>query len=255
MATTIPKTSFWAQRLQAVESTSDIPGFFDKTPAPSSATSASPISTMAPVSMQNETEGLGQTATVVAANPVDLQVAALMHHLSADTIVCAAWAVLLRSYAGEDGVFNFGVCLDRDRAAWLSTMTVSGDEPLLSALRAAEQDKKLTLGHALAFESLGAFTKSTGYESIATAVYVHAGKPKFSDMHSPVSILPVGHETDGVCYSAILRLTNLSSPCQLSWSISPKGQWLKFTSTFARTCSRAIALRASLTTTAMFFAP
>lgn len=168
LSTDITRKSFWAQRIQAVESGPATPIFSDQAAGSQAA------------------DAYGQTAAVMAVNSGDLQVAAVMHRVSPDTIILAAWAVLLRAYAGEDGPVNFGACLDREQAAWLFAMTVSGDERLLSAMRAAEEEKKLMLSHSLTFESLAAFAEGTGYGDIATAVYIHSGKPTSPDMHFPV---------------------------------------------------------------------
>jgi hypothetical protein len=176
----ITRKSFWAQRLQAVESAPDGPLFFDKldgTP-----------STLKPAAVGPE--GYSRTKAVMAVDAGILREAASMHNLSEDTLVLAAWAVLLRAYTGEDGPVSFGVCLDREQAAWLSTMAMSGDDGLLSIMRAAEQDMKLTMSHTLPFHSLSAFSEGTGFGAIATAVYVHSRKPRFPEMHLPVSLEP-----------------------------------------------------------------
>ncbi|CAI4212353.1 unnamed protein product [Parascedosporium putredinis] len=114
----------------------------------------------------------GRTAVPVTVNPRDLQVAAVMHHVSPESIVMVAWALLLRSYAGEDGPVNFGACLDREQAAWLFTMPVSSDEQLLSAMRSAEQEKRLMLDYGLTFRSLGSFAKATLVVCIAEGALV-----------------------------------------------------------------------------------
>jgi hypothetical protein len=173
----ITRKSFWAQRLQTVEAAPDAPLFFDKL---ESTPSNHKPSTVGP-------DGYARTKAVMAVDAGNLQEAASMHNLSEDTLILAAWAVLLRSYAGEDGPVSFGVCLDREQAAWLSTMSLSGDDSLLSAMRAAEQDMKLTMSHTLTFHSLGAFAEGTGVGTIATAVYIHSFKSRFPDMHLPVS--------------------------------------------------------------------
>lgn len=176
MSTDITRKSFWTQRLQAAESGPTTPVFFDQGSASQTQVSG------------NMADAYDRTALAMTVNSADLQVAACMHHLSADTIILAAWAVLLRSYAGEDGPVNFGACLDREQAAWLFAMAVTGDELLLSAMRAAEQEKKLVIDHSLTFESLSAFAEGTGYGDIATAVYIHSGKQTSPEMHLPVSI-------------------------------------------------------------------
>lgn len=180
MSTDITRKSFWTQRLQAAESGPATPVFFDQVPlaAPTPQTQ---------VFITNMADSYSKTALAMTVNSADLQVAACMHHLSADTIILAAWAVLLRAYAGEDGPVNFGACLDREQAAWLFAMTVTGDDLLLSAMRAAEQEKKLVLDHSLTFESLRAFAEGTGYGDITTAVYIHSGKPTSPEMYLPVS--------------------------------------------------------------------
>jgi hypothetical protein len=172
----ITRKTFWEQTLQTVEAAPDAPLFFDKL---DSTPSNHKRSTLAP-------DGYARSEAVMAVDTCNLQEAATMHGLSEDTVVLAAWAVLLQSYAGEDGQLSFGVCLDREQAAWLSTMVVSGNDGLLSSMRVAEQDMKLTMGHALAFRSLGAFAEGTGFGAIATAVYIHSGKSRFPEMHSPV---------------------------------------------------------------------
>lgn len=174
----ITRKSFWAQRLQAVEAAPESAGFFDKLDTvPSNNMSRAAV-----------TEGYARTKAVMAVDAGNLQEAASMHKLSEDTVVLAAWAVLLRAYAGEDGPVSFGVCLDREQAAWLATMAMSGDDRLLSVMRAAEEDMKLTMGHALTFRSLGAFVEGTGFAgTIATAVYIHSWKSRFPEMHLPVS--------------------------------------------------------------------
>jgi hypothetical protein len=172
----ITRKTFWEQTLQTVEAAPDAPPFFDtldSTPSNHKCSAATP-------------NGYAFTEAVMAVDARKLQEAASMHGLSQDTLVLAAWAVLLRSYAGEDGQVSFGVCLDREQAAWLSTMVMSGNDGLLSSMRVAEQDMKLTMGHALAFRSLRAFAEGTGFGAIATAVYIHSGKPRFPDMHLPV---------------------------------------------------------------------
>ncbi|KAK3291647.1 non-ribosomal peptide synthetase [Chaetomium fimeti] len=171
----ITRKSFWAQRLQAVEAAPDAPLFFDKidgTP-----------STHRPAAVGQE--GYARTKAVMAVDTGNLQEAASMHNLSEDIVVLAAWAVLLRSYAGEDGPVSFGVCLDREQAAWLSTMAMTGDDGLVAVMRAAEQDMKLTMGHTLPFHSLGAFAEGTGFGTVATAVHLHSRKPRFPEMHFP----------------------------------------------------------------------
>lgn len=173
----ITRKSFWAQRLQAVEAAPDAPLFFDKLDGTPSNHKPSAVGT----------EGYARTKAVMAVDAGNLEEAASMHNLSQDTLVLAAWAVLLRAYAGEDGPVSFGVCLDREQAAWLSTMAMSSDDRLLSAMLAAEQDMKLTMGHTLAFHSLGAFAEGTGFGAIATAVYIHSFKSRFPEMHLPVS--------------------------------------------------------------------
>ncbi|KAL2022217.1 hypothetical protein VTK56DRAFT_5827 [Thermocarpiscus australiensis] len=171
----IARKTFWEQRLQALEPAPYAGPFFDRLDgAPSNA---------APPTIA--AEAYARTKAVMAVDAGNLQEAASIHHLSEETVVLAAWAVLLRSYAGEDGPVTFGVCLDREQAAWLSTMTLSGDDPLLSAMRAAEQDMKLTMGHTLTFHSLGAFAEGTGFGAIPTAVYIHSWKSKFPQMHLP----------------------------------------------------------------------
>ncbi|KAL2148968.1 hypothetical protein VTH82DRAFT_1654, partial [Thermothelomyces myriococcoides] len=171
----ITRKSFWAQRLQTVEAAPDAPLFFDKldgTP-----------STLKPAAVG--LEGYARTKAVMAVDASNLQEAASMHNLSEDTIVLTAWAILLRAYAGEDGAVSFGVCLDREQAAWLSTMAMVGDDSLLSVMRAAEQDMKLTLSHTLPFHSLGAFAETTGFGTIASAVYIHSWRSRFPEMHLP----------------------------------------------------------------------
>ncbi|KAK4224170.1 non-ribosomal peptide synthetase [Podospora fimiseda] len=64
-------------------------------------------------------------------------------------------------------------------------MAMSSDDKLLSMMRAAEQDMKLTLDHSLTFHSLGAFSEGTGFPEIATAIYIHSWKSRFPDMHLP----------------------------------------------------------------------
>lgn len=172
----ITRKSFWAQRLQAVETAPDVPLFFDKM---DSTPSNHKPSVVGP-------EGYARTKAVMAVDAGNLQEAASLHNLAEDTLVLAAWAVLLRSYAGEDGPVSFGVCLDREQAAWLSTMAMSSDDGLLSMMRAAEQDMKLTMGHTLTFRSLGAFVEGTGFGTIPTAVYIHSWKSRFPEMHLPV---------------------------------------------------------------------
>lgn len=179
MSNDITRKSFWTQRLQAVEAAPAAPAFFDKH---DTAPSGAPRTTTGP-------EGYARTKAVMAVDAGNLQEAASMHNLSSDTLVLAAWAVLLRSYAGEDGPVSFGVCLDREQAAWLSTMAMSGDDRLLSAMQAAEQDMKLTMGHTLSFHSLGAFAQGTGFDAIPTAVYIHSWKSRFPEMHLPVRFL------------------------------------------------------------------
>lgn len=177
----ITRKSFWAQRLQAVEAAPDAPLFFDKldgTP-----------STHRPATVGQE--GYTRTKAVMAVDTGNLQEAASMHNLSEDTLVLAAWAVLLRAYAGEDGPVSFGVCLDREQAAWLSTIAMSGDDGLIGVMRAAEQDMKLTMGHTLPFHSLGAFAEGTGFGTIATAIHLHSRKPRFPDMHFPVRLITI----------------------------------------------------------------
>ncbi|KAK4168265.1 non-ribosomal peptide synthetase [Cladorrhinum sp. PSN259] len=164
MSNDITRKSFWAQRLQSVEASSSGQPFFDQPGGP---------------------EVYVRTKAVNAVDANNLKQAASMHGLSEDTLVIAAWALLLRSYAGEDGVVSFGVCLDRDQAAWLSTMAMASDDKLLSMMRAAEQDMKLTLDHTLTFHSLGAFSEGTGFSGIATAIYIHSWKSRFPDMHLP----------------------------------------------------------------------
>ncbi|KAK3987251.1 non-ribosomal peptide synthetase [Cladorrhinum sp. PSN332] len=164
MSNDITRKSFWTQRLQAVEASSSGQSFFDQ---PGGA------------------ESYARTKAVNAVDANNLKQAASMHGLSEDTIIVAAWAVLLRSYAGEDGSVSFGVCLDREQTAWLSTMAMSSDDKLLSMMRVAEQDMKLTLDHTLTFHSLGAFSEGTGFSEIATAVYIHSWKSRFPDMHLP----------------------------------------------------------------------
>lgn len=173
----ITKQSFWAQRLQTAENSPTTAVLFDKVSA-----GAAPIASndaMAP-------QAYARTSPSTGINPSELKVAAIMHYLSPDTLVLAAWAVLCRSYAGEDGSVSFGACLDREKAAWLFAMPVSGEDKLLSAMRAAEQEKKLVLDHALTFESMAAFAESTGYSDLATAVHIYSGKPKSPGMHLPV---------------------------------------------------------------------
>ncbi|KAL2165883.1 hypothetical protein VTG60DRAFT_3685 [Thermothelomyces hinnuleus] len=173
----ITRKSFWAQRLQTVEAAPDAPLFFDKldgTP-----------STIKPATVG--LDGYARTKAVMAVDASNLQEAASMHNLSEDTLVLTAWAILLRAYAGEDGPVSFGVCLDREQAAWLSTMAMTGDDGLLSVMRAAEQDMKLTMSHTLPFHSLGAFAETTGFGTIASAVYIHSWKSRFPEMHLPVS--------------------------------------------------------------------
>ncbi|KAK4246306.1 non-ribosomal peptide synthetase [Corynascus novoguineensis] len=171
----ITRKSFWAQRLQTIEAAPDAPLFFDRidgTP-----------STLKPAAVG--LDGYSRTKAVMAVDASNLQEAASMHNLSEDTLVLTAWAILLRAYAGEDGPVSFGVCLDREQAAWLSTMAMSGDDGLLSVMRAAEQDMKLTMGHTLPFHSLGAFAEGTGFGTIASAVYIHSWKSRFPEMHLP----------------------------------------------------------------------
>ncbi|KAL2134934.1 hypothetical protein VTI74DRAFT_10341 [Chaetomium olivicolor] len=170
----ITRKSFWAQRLQTLEASPDCPLFFDKFDGISSKKPSVAAS-----------DGYARTKAVMAVDAGILQEAASMHSLSEDTVVLTAWAVLLRAYAGEDGPVSFGVCLDREQAAWLSTMTMSGDDALLSVMRAAEQDMKLTMGHTLTFHSLGSFAEGTGFGAITTAVYIHSWKSKFPEMHLP----------------------------------------------------------------------
>lgn len=182
-STEITKKSFWSQRLQAVESNVSTPMFFDKAIAPP-APGADSI-------RSGKGDVYGRTAVPVTVNPRDLQVAAVMHHVSPESIVMVAWALLLRSYAGEDGPVNFGACLDREQAAWLFTMPVSSDEQLLSAMRSAEQEKRLMLDYGLTFRSLGSFVQETGYHDIATAVYVHSGNIISPHMYFPVRHTPL----------------------------------------------------------------
>jgi hypothetical protein len=66
---------------------------------------------------------------------------------------------------------------------------MSGDDGLIGVMRAAEQDMKLTMGHTLPFHSLGAFAEGTGFGTIATAIHLHSRKPRFPDMHFPVSLI------------------------------------------------------------------
>ncbi len=172
----ITRRSFWTQRLQAVEAAPDAPLFFDRLDGTPSNHMPSVVGP----------EGYARTKAVMAVDAGNLEEAASLHNLSQDTLVLAAWAVLLRAYAGEDGPVSFGVCLDREQAAWLSTMAMSSGDSLLNAMRAAEQDMKLTMGHTLAFRSLGAFAEGTGFGAIATAVYIHSFKSRFPEMHLPV---------------------------------------------------------------------
>ncbi|PKS08582.1 hypothetical protein jhhlp_004968 [Lomentospora prolificans] len=176
-STEITKKTFWTQRLQAVENNTLTPMFFDKAIAPP-APGADSI-------RSGKGDAYGRTAVPVTVNPRDLQVAAVMHHVSPESIVMVAWALLLRSYAGEDGPINFGACLDREQAAWLFTMPVSADEQLLSAMRSAEQEKRLMLDYGLTFRSLGSFVQETGYHDIATAVYIHSGNTISPHMYFP----------------------------------------------------------------------
>ncbi|KAK4126781.1 non-ribosomal peptide synthetase [Parathielavia appendiculata] len=171
----ITRKAFWVQRLQVVEAAPDGPLFFDKletTPSNHTPLAVGP-------------EGYARTKAVMAVDTSNLQEAASMHHLSEDTLILAAWTILLRSYSGEDAPVSFGVCLDRERAAWLSTMSLAGNDSLLSAMRAAEQDMKLTMSHTLTFHSLGAFAEAANYRTIGTAVYVHSFRSKFPKMHLP----------------------------------------------------------------------
>jgi hypothetical protein len=177
MSVDITKKSFWAQRLQSAENTPATSVLFDKT-LPSS-TSPLPVNDM-------PSRGYADTTPAMGVNPSELKVAAVMHYLSADSLVLAAWAILCRSYAGEDGPVNFGACIDGERAAWLFAMAVSGEDRLLGAVRAAEEEKKLVVDHSLMFESLQAFAEDTGHGSLSTAVYIHSGKPKNPEMHHPV---------------------------------------------------------------------
>lgn len=178
----ITKQSFWAQRLQTADTSATTAVLFDK---------ASPIEKVSSIdNTMPPPAPFARTTPSTGINPSELRVAAIMHYLSPDTLILAAWAILCRSYAGEDGPVSFGACLDREGAAWLFAMPVSGDDRLLGAMRAAEQDKKLVLDHALAFDSLAAFSQSTGYVDLATAVYICSGAPKTPDMHLPVRTCP-----------------------------------------------------------------
>ena len=172
----ITRKTFWEQTLQTVEAVPDAPPFFDKLDSTPSNYKHSDVAL----------DGYARTKAIMAVDARKLQEAASVHGLFEDTVILAAWAVLLRSYAGEDGQVSFGVCLDREQAAWLSTMVMSGNDGLLSSMRVAEQDMKLTMGHALAFRSLGAFVEGTGFGAIATAVYIHSGKSRFPEMYFPV---------------------------------------------------------------------
>jgi hypothetical protein len=176
MSNDITRKSFWAQRLQSLEASSSGQLFFDQPGGP---------------------EVYVRTKAVNAVDANNLKQAASMHGLSEETLFIAAWALLLRSYAGEDGAVSFGVCLDRDQAAWLSTMAMASDDKLLSMMRAAEQDIKLTLDHTLTFHSLGAFSEGTGFSGIATAIHIHSWKSRFPDMHLPVSTY--------LCYHSYLQ--------------------------------------------------
>jgi hypothetical protein len=176
MSVDITKKSFWAQRLQSEENNPATTFFFDKTPSSTSALSVNDM----------PSHGYAKTTPAMGVNPSELKVAAVMHYLSADSLVMAAWAILCRSYAGEDGPVNFGACIDGERAAWLFAMAVSGEDRLLGAVRAAEEERKLVVDHSLMFESLQAFAEGTGHGSLSTAVYIHSGKPKNPEMHHPV---------------------------------------------------------------------
>lgn len=229
VSTDITRKSFWTQRLQAAESAPTTPGFFDQATIPRAQTSVEMV------------DAYQRTALAAAVNSANLKVAACMHHLSEDAIILAAWAILLRSYAGEDGPVSFGACLDREQAAWMFAMTVTGDERLLSAMRSAEEEKKLVLDHSLTFESLGDFAESTGYGDIATAVYIHSGDPTAADMHLPVS------KSVTLTLISFFALTSSCSRWQPSSSTSPIARWCRCISTSAMTPYLRIGLRASWT--------
>ena len=179
MSNDITRKSFWTQRLQEAEASSAVPAFINRLDGVVEPQKAA----------GGDLAAYGRTKAVMAVDAGELAGAASMHHLSTNTLILAAWAVLLRSYAGEDGPVSFGVCLDREQAAWLTTIPLSGADQLLGTMQAAERDMKLTLDHSLAFHSLGAFAEGTGCGFIETAVYIHSWKPMFPEMHLPVSHL------------------------------------------------------------------
>lgn len=169
----ITRESFWTQRLLADETGHGAPlPFLDMAPDQTHPRSAN---------------SYGKTGRVMAVNAGDLEVAAFMHHASAETVVLTAWALLLRSYAGRDGQIEFGVCMDREEAAWLFGMGIQGDGKLLSGMRAVEEEKNVVLERKLAFKSLVEFSEATGYGDIQTAVYIYSGKAASPDMHAQVS--------------------------------------------------------------------
>lgn len=173
MSAGITRKSFWMQRLLADETRHrDPPPFFDKS---------------ADKTLPPGPDAYGKTGKVMAVSAGDLHVAAFMHHVSAETVVLTAWALLMRSYTGRDGQVEFGVCMDKEEAAWLSGMDIQGDGKLLSGMRAAEEEKKVVLESELAFKSLAEFSEDTEYGDIPTAVYIHSGKATSPDMHSQVS--------------------------------------------------------------------
>ncbi|SPO07060.1 uncharacterized protein DNG_09754 [Cephalotrichum gorgonifer] len=188
MSAGITRKSFWTQRLQADENKPTSPAFFDKAP---DETCPGP-------------DSYGKTGRVMAVSAGDLHVAAFMHHLSAETVVFAAWALLMRSYQGVDGAVGFGACLDREGAAWLFAMGVVGEEKLLSAMRAAEQEKKLMVECELAFKSLAEFGEGTGCGRVETAVYIHSGKTASPDMHALATATLVVQVSEGAMVQAHL---------------------------------------------------
>lgn len=174
MSAGITRKSFWAQRLLASEAGHRAPPLFLDMP-PDQASSLGP-------------EAYGKTGKVMAVSAGDLHVAAFMHHVSAETIVLTAWALLMRSYAGRDGQVEFGVCVDKEEAAWLFGADVKSDGKLLSGMRAAEEEKRVVLGSELAFKSLAEFSEGTGYGDIPAAVYIYSGKTASPAMHTEVSM-------------------------------------------------------------------